>query len=317
MMAFPDWLFTWETFSKVVESNFMTGLFGAMAGAWAGARAAQRITDRIKRREFVVEEVRKCNAAMELAVGVCTATLSMKQQYIQAMRDDYNRLRAIVAPAYAARMAGRHPGPLHLGEMEMNAFEPLHAPVERLVNTVFSINSLLGRARAAMMVLTQSVGTLNNAITTRNELMESWNKDGLRLDQRLPLWFALERADGSTDGRFAAAVDAIYRCNDDCIFYSKLVVEDLHKHGRQLRATLSRREQLRVARINAPDFHIAERQGLLPDPAPYADWLSSFFVRVPVTRGRRLGRTWYAVRSWWRGMEKRGAHRRRRRRAGR
>jgi hypothetical protein len=147
--------------------------------------------------------------------------------------------------------------------------------------------------------------------------METWNKDGLRLDEKIPLWFALQRGDGSTDGRFAAAVEAIYRCNDDCIFYSKLVVEDLRKHGYEVRAGLRRKEQRRVMRINATDFNIAERQGLLPDPAPYADWLSSFFVQVPATRGRRLGQMWYALRSWWRGMVRRRVRRGKRRRAAR
>src|SRR5262249_11640916 len=150
-----------EPWLKILQSEtFWVGIgtaaIGSFAGAWGGGWAAQRIADRVKRREFVIAEIVKCNTALELAHTICNDALTMKLQYIREMRTDYRRLDALVQEAQERFRAGDRRVP-DLGAIEMNAFELFDTPIDRLIDKVFDMASLSGRPRGAVSALRRCI----------------------------------------------------------------------------------------------------------------------------------------------------------------
>lgn len=94
-MDLADWL-TWETAKSFGNSSFFTSFIGALAGAAGGAWAAQRIADKVKVRDQLLDEVRSCNIAIELAHGICSTFLNLKEQHVERLQEDYLAQRAIV-----------------------------------------------------------------------------------------------------------------------------------------------------------------------------------------------------------------------------
>src|SRR5262249_40695356 len=106
LVDLSDWL-TWETLKKLAESNFLTSCVGALAGAWGGAYAVQRIADRTKKRDSLLQELRTCCAAIEIAHSIGSTYLSLKLQHVRALKARYDEQRAEVHAFHEARVAGR------------------------------------------------------------------------------------------------------------------------------------------------------------------------------------------------------------------
>lgn len=239
--------------------------------------------------------MRKCNAAIELLYGVCNGALSMKKQYVQEMYETYLRQQDIVKRAEATRGAGIR-GEVDLGgDLELNAFERLNVPIERITDKIFDIATLSGRPRGAISVLRQSLSSLNDTIATRNAVLAELIASGLTMSEKVPIIFAVPK-NGSIDGRLEAAVKNIYERTDDCIYYSWILIEDIAKQGRRVRAQFGRKMRRRLPNVHAPIFSEAVRLGLMPAEDKYADWNSAFITRVPRTKGRWIGRAVLAVR---------------------
>src|SRR5215471_15527173 len=178
----------WEPWLKILQSEtFWVGIgtaaIGSFAGAWGGAWAAQRIADRVKRRELLMGELIKCNTALELAHTICNEALTMKLQYIRERFTEFKRLEGIVLEAARRLRAGQH-GMLDLGGVEMNIIEEFNAPIDRLVDKVFDMVTVSGRPRGAVSVLRRCIGSLNDSIRARNELMSEWHEQRLYTEQK-------------------------------------------------------------------------------------------------------------------------------------
>jgi hypothetical protein len=91
---FFHWLYSFG------NSNFGTALvsafIGSAAGAWGGAWAARHIAEAAKERDALLDEVRSCNAAIELAHGICSTFLNLKEQSVRALWEEYERQRMMV-----------------------------------------------------------------------------------------------------------------------------------------------------------------------------------------------------------------------------
>ena len=82
--------------SKLLNSEFIKSLGGALvgagAGAWAGAWAAQRIASREKLRDQLIQEVRKTNAAISITITIWNRSLSLKAQHVLELKRQFEAL---------------------------------------------------------------------------------------------------------------------------------------------------------------------------------------------------------------------------------
>jgi len=122
---------------------------------------------------------------------------------------------------------------------------------------------------------------------------------------KVPIIFAMP-SNGSIDGRLEAAVKNIYERTDDCIYYGRILIDDVAKQGRNVRSQFSGKMRGRLPNIHAPIFSQAVQLVLMLAEDKYAEWNSAFIRRVPRTKRRWIGRVAYGVRSRWRQLLKSG-----------
>jgi hypothetical protein len=282
----------------IAESNFTTSLFGALAGAWGGARAAQRIAERARRREFLLQEVRNSNAAIEFAYSVCNAALSLKQQHVRDLKATYDAQRRAVHEHDAALRAGRLPRgtPLELGALDLGFLDVVRVRTDRLESLVLEDLSVTGKPRPLVSVLLQSVESLNHSIEFRNELINEMKQLNMTTEQRVPIIFGLPLAGGSVDERYRASVEHISRGTNDCIYFSASLMRELHRHAERARAEFLKKFDKKVPKVHQLDFGHANRAGLMPAESDYAAWNAGFASRVDATQGRWLEKGLYSVR---------------------
>jgi hypothetical protein len=77
---------------------------------------------------------------------------------------------------------------------------------------------------------------LDKSIKYRNDLIAEVHKESpVQADLLMERYFGLRNANGVTDERIKASVEAIYNQTDDCIFFSRILADDLLTCGNRLR----------------------------------------------------------------------------------
>jgi hypothetical protein len=91
----------------------------------------------------------------------------------------------------------------------------------------------------------------------------------------------------------ATTIRGLYSTTDDCIMFSRLLSDELVRHGQRLAPKLPKR--LRGS-FPSSDFSRQEREGLMPDPKEFPSWMPP--QTAPVQRlswRQRIGRAWHAL----------------------
>jgi len=258
-----DW--TWQ----LLNSNFLT----ALAGAFAGACGAAWIADRKERKRRLLEEIRSTNAAIMLAFNITNSYCGLKKQHVKRLKDNFDSQRSARETFQLEKKQGSIPSqkPFKF-ELDFITLLPVQTPIEVLKKLLFEKISMTGQPTALVATLSQCIDGLNTALELRNNIIEACKASTLSHDERASIYFGLPTANGDIDNNYPSYVDAISIQTDDCIFFSKLLGEDLNVHGQKLAKSFGRE----APQIHKFDFSIAEQEGLIPDAGLYADWTSKF-----------------------------------------
>jgi hypothetical protein len=283
----------WPDAKAFFNSVFVTAILGSLAGAFGGAVAAQLIADKTRNKDELLKEIRATNAATIIAFGVCNSTLLAKKQHIVALRETFNQHRVAARAAIIAQQAGG--GEVFEFHGDFRTFDTLSLPLPILQTQVFEKLSVQGRAILLLTTLCQSVIGLNEIISRRNQLIETFkarspSSSGSEL---LALYFGFP-FQGRTDQQYSDSIEGIYKQADDAIWFSAKLCSDLSAHGDALSAAFKKKFGKGAPRIHKPDFVKANEENLMPSDADYVDWLSMFTKRtVPISR---IGRFWCSLR---------------------
>jgi len=182
----------------------------------------------------------------------------------------------------AARREGRATNFVFRAELQTLMLPKM--PTELLERYVFEKVSIRGRALATAVQLASSIEGLAKAIENRNGLIDEFR--GLPLNQRLNYYLGLRSAEGIIDERYGATVAGIFDQTNDCIFFSRVLAEDLLKYGNRLRGRHLRRLIFGLPKLEGADWTKAATSGLMPSDELYKDWLDGF--KHDSSRWRRL-----------------------------
>lgn len=279
----------WADVREFLNSQFSSSVIGSLAGAGFGAWGAQHIAERAKRREELVKEIRNTNTAMMLAFSICNSLLSMKKQHIRPLKDNFEKQRSAFLEHHEKRKLGQvAPGVLFLFGADFETFRSPEFPIGILQRETFEKLSLVGRPLNLVITLTQTLQSMRESCEKRNQLIESFRASAHPPDILAALYFGLPLKD-SIDKNYADSVDAIYSQTDDAIFFSHLLIGDLKMHGQEVSAVFKRAFKKDVPKISDANFEKAEKAGLLPDAAQYADWNSMFVKNAkPISFRQKL-----------------------------
>lgn len=269
-------LLDWQLAARFLNSNFVSGLFGALTGAFAGAMAAQRIADRAKEREALRAEIRHTNAAITVAASICVGGLNLKDQVTRSVYDDYVKLKSDFEE-HRRRVDQGEDLPVFELRADFRSFPMPLLPIDILRELVHEKISATGRPLALVAALAGSISSLSGMIGNRQHLIESFKQMSDEHRSVLPaLYFGFPYGGGHVNEEFRDTTEGIHRMNDDVIFFSDLLCADLIKHGEGILQRYRKSAKLKQETINKVDFHDAQARGLMPDPENYSDWFSGF-----------------------------------------
>jgi len=262
-----------------MNSQFITSLIGSLSGAFAGAFTAQRIVERSKLRDELIREIRNTNAAIAVAFGICNSLLSLKNQYVKDLKSNYDSQKTEQLE-HARKLESGEITSSEIFEYKTNlvAFQAHKQPTEILSELVFEKLSLTGRSLNLVIALIQNIHGHYESIRKRENIIEDYKSLEAKGKQDMiaALYFGLPYGDGHINSEYPSLIKAISTQTDDGIFFSKLLCQDLSKHGKQLLETLKKNFRNVNQSVTEIDFAKAESHDLMPDDKNYADWLSAF-----------------------------------------
>ena len=257
-----------------LNTTFVITAFSTLVAAYAGAYGAHAIARKDRIRDALLQEVRSINVAITVAFGICNAFLSLKEQHVKKLKEDFDNDRAAIV---AILQAPRPPGAPYI-EITFRAnflfLQPLSVPTDVLSAQVFEKISVGSRTLSLVTMLQQTIHALNDGIQQRNELITKYQENRPQNQGDYDLvwpYFGLRDPNGHEDNSYPSILEAIYRYTDDCIYYSHRLCEDLHEYGELLKNKLGEG----APRIIKPDFSIVE-DGLMPNTQDYIDWEKAF-----------------------------------------
>lgn len=266
---FANWAHTaFNALWRLANSSFFISLSGALAGAAGGAIGAQHLLDRQKQREIATAEFRASSVAMLICLDLFNACLSLKSQHLQDLKTSFDQ----DSKAFSVFRERLDNDPINSGRFEklidFRTLPTLDWPSEGIRTLALEKITLPPKPILLVLALTKAFQSLNSFIQERNILIEDFrnnpNADPVR---RFEALYGHPDSSGNKDERYSSVLNAIYMMNDDCIFFSKNLIEELERHASSINET-GRLKQ----RVHKPELHNARTAALLPDENNYATW---------------------------------------------
>lgn len=267
-------------------SFFMT-LAATLAGAFAGAWAAQRNNEKAKNIEAIKKEIQVSNRGIMLTLSSFNVALAIKKQYVNDLKEQYeNELKRL---SEYRNKRPRPPEPFEAVLM-LHQLQTMNFPVEALQNVVMEQSS--DKALRAITSLSESIELLNNAITRRNELIESFKAGAIPRGYTLDAMYFGLPVNGNTNKEYGSSIEGIFLYNNDVVFYSLKLCEYLREHA--LKAAKQHKELTR-AKASVCEFDVSEaiENGLIPDDPAHKKWEEAFVEKEDDVEGKKK---WYTFR---------------------
>jgi hypothetical protein len=281
----PDWIPQDLTYFDVVKA-----FVPPLAGALAGALAAQGIAARNKLRDERVKELRYINASAVTGYEIANAYIGVKKQNIKPMLEKWESER-VRREAIANAATPEAPGYFEF-EADFRTLPPVKASVDHLKQQMFANIDLHPRAIGLVYALDRAADQHTLMIGELNKLTLEFHGKKLNDQELAALYFGIGLGK-RTDDRYATTIRGLYSTTDDCIMFSRLLSDELVRHGQRLAPKLPKR--LRGSFPSA-DFSRQEREGLMPDPKEFPSWMPP--QTAPVQRiswKQRIRRAWHAL----------------------
>lgn len=262
--------------------TILIAILTAFAGAFAGAYGAQRIAERARSKEELIKEIRNTNAGISVAFSIFNSFFGLKKQHVAALKNNFDAQKAGFENAEKQRQKGEGVGEVFVFHADLQTLQPLIAPIERMQAIVFEKISVTGRPLNLASILMQTIHSLNDSIEKRNELIQSFRAAYPRAgNEFIRLYFGFADKNGHVDANYPMGIEAIYKQTDDCIYFSKMLAEDLMVHGKSLKRNYEYKFRGKTPNIGRVDFTVVKDQGLMPPPENYPDWTDAFKKKEP------------------------------------
>lgn len=214
-----------------------------------------------------------------LAFDICNSLLSIKNQHIKSLKEDFDVQKTALLDHKHKRelgLVGKDQEFHYKADFQTLSLPPL--PDDILQTQVFEKLLLTGRPISLTTTLMQTVHNLSSSLVMRNQQIEIYKANN---GASVAEYFGLP-SPGQVNEIYPSLINAIYEQTDDGIFFSKLLCQDLIEHGNKIVDTFSKNFKKGVPTISKTDFSKAEKLGLMPDSGKYVDWFAMFAESKPV-----------------------------------
>jgi hypothetical protein len=228
-----------------------------------------RVINRGQTKQAVIAELNSISACSMLCFSFCNTFINVKNQQVRPLRESFDEARQ----AYLQQQHA--PLPNFVFKADFQTIVPVRTPTDALERYIFEKISIRGRALAAAVTLLAAVHALDRAIKDREDLIAEIRPPALPPAQDLAKrYFGIRTANGILDNRFQANLSNIANQTDHCIFFSRLLADDLIEYGNRLRKRYAWKFRL-PPKLQGPVWPKSATD-LLPTSSQYVDWLKGF-----------------------------------------
>lgn len=267
--------FELESAYKLINSQFISTVIGALFGAFAGAFAAHKIGTNARRRELLEAQLRATNVAISSTFLTCNSVLGLKGQHVRSLYLDFLSEKE----RFEAALKNPAPGNGQIRfAMDLKTLHMPFVPFDDVSRIIQGEVNVRGRPLALVSTIQNSLNSLRQSMEYRNSLIEKFKftYQPLPEQQKLEIYFGVPLPDGGVNQEYSDTLRAIYQYSDDVIFFSSLLCSDLVAHGEKIRAQYRKAFGGQLEKTTSPDFNTEKAEVLKPDPAEYEDWLTMF-----------------------------------------
>ena len=213
---------------------------------------------------------------------ICNTGLGLKKQYVKDIYETYIGKKSELEEFRRRRANGMQPPDLPFEfHADLRTLQMPLLPIDVLRTQVYESISVTGRPLALVATLSGVVASLVETIQRRNALIERFQELGPAGEAQLPaFYFGIPYGPGHVSTEFSDTVESLHSLSDDVIFFSDLLGQDLMVHGNRLLNQYKKVAKVKKETISSADFTEARKQGLMPNPADYADWLQGFVSKA-------------------------------------
>lgn len=265
-----------ESAYKLINSQFMSSVIGALAGAFAGAYTAHKIASNAKTRELLEAQMRSTNVAISSAFLTCNSLLALKGQHVKSLYENHvsqkEKFEAVLKNPPAN-------GQIHF-EMDLKTLRMPFVPFDDVSRRVQEQIYVRGRPIALVFTIQNSLASLRESLEYRNKLIERFKTDFIGVSEKIKLkiYFGVRLPDRNIHQEYADILQTIYQYTDEVIFFSSLLCSDLVTHGDNIRTYYKKRFGKHLEKTTSPDFKTEKAEILMPDVKDFEDWLTMFKV---------------------------------------
>jgi len=267
-----------EFVTAISETSLTTIVISTFAAAFAGALGAQWIAEKTRKKNESLSEIRNTNATIMISFNIANLCITLKKDHVKSLKENFDNELARLLEFKEMRDRGLLQQDETFQYVADLKFLPLlDTPIDLLERQVFEKVPAQGRILSVAMTLVRTLQSLNKSLKDRNELIDYYQNNSMNNTEQVEFYFGLKGASNKLDRRYADTLETIYNYNDDCIFFAKILSEDLYKLGTQLSETYGDKN----IKIHKSDFGKAEELGLMPSDSNYSDWYSMFNQTPP------------------------------------
>ncbi|UTW53081.1 hypothetical protein KFF05_06895 [bacterium SCSIO 12827] len=262
--------------SNLFETSLIAGATAAL-GAYFGARGAQKFAERSRKRNEIEKEIRATNKAISLAYASFNTHFGLKCEIFANIKKSFDEETKRFFDFEHRRAAGDPTAKSFNALIELKTVDPFPNPNEQLRDVVFDQLSVVGRPINLVATLSQATHSLNQTLVNRREFIRAFK--AAKFDdhrKKTLIYLGLLNEDGSGDETHRNLVDSMCMQNDSCIMFSKMLVDDLKKHGEVLQHHFVSEFGEPAPSISTIDLSTVKHPEMMPDPNDFKDWENSF-----------------------------------------
>jgi len=253
---------TWRNTPAPVQT-IITVAFGTLIGAW--------ITSRAQSKHRVIDELKAVRAAHFLCFAITNKALALKSQHVKQMKERYDQANE----SYYNHQPNQG-APLTL-RLDLQTLNPVTFPSDVLLRSVFEKTALGPKGLAALVTMSGAIDDLKLSIDYRNNLIAEFKKTPLATPkEKIEFYLGVPTSSGEIDERFKGNISALFEQVENCIFFSKLLADELLTYGNSIRSRNKWKYRLGIPRLLPADWQIAKEANLLPDEAAFSNWYRGF-----------------------------------------
>lgn len=258
---------------NILESNF----FSTCAGALVGAYIAQSTITKLNEKKALNDEIRNVNVAISYALQTANILFDTKKDFCEIYSQYSQNKRTTVEYFKGENTNLTNYSNVYVFKRDLRMLNPISIPIDTLKNILLKNLSTNTKLAITSCELEKAIHTFSFTINMRNDWIKEEEsrprpENDVEMRNFMLKYYGIDVGNEVVNTIYSDMMETILLSNDDGMFYSLFLIEELIKYGQSIQKKLGKNDQ----KIINPNFGAAIKAGLMPNPKDYETWQLMF-----------------------------------------